>query len=208
MALRVFSCLCEAECRVSGGTGRRNRTKEMAKKKDDASAAKSEVLTYRGEGISPLSVMCDGETVWLTQQQMAALFGVQKAAISKHVKNIFAIGELAKRATVSKMETVQSEGGRSIVRSLVYYNLDMIISVGYRVNSIKGVRFRQWATKVLRTILLNGVKRDFRMEALEHRVALTEKGLKRVEEGLGYIAEQLAAPEMEEHKRIEGFAAK
>ena len=77
-------------------------------------AAKSEVLTYRGEGISPLSVMCDGETVWLTQQQMAALFRVQKAAISKHVKNIFAIGELDKRATVSKMETVQSEGGRSI----------------------------------------------------------------------------------------------
>lgn len=180
----------------------------MARKKDDASAAKREVLTYRGEGIPPLSVMCDGETVWLTQQQMAALFGVQKAAISKHVKNIFAIGELDKRATVSKMETVQSEGGRSIVRSLVYYNLDMIISVGYRVNSIKGVRFRQWATKVLRTILLNGVKRDFRMEALEHRVALTEKGLKRVEEGLGYIAEQLAAPETEEHKRIEGFAAK
>ena len=195
MALRVFSCLCEAECRVSGGTDRRVGTWEMASKKDDASAAKSEVLTYRGEGISPLSVMCDGETVWLTQQQMAALFGVQKAAISKHVKNIFAIGELDKRATVSKMETVQSEGGRSIVRSLVYYNLDMIISVGYRVNSIKGVRFRQWATKVLRTILLNGVKRDFRMEALEHRVALTEKGLKRVEEGLGYIAEQLAAPD-------------
>ena len=67
MARRVFSCLCEAGCRISGCTGRRNRTGEMAKKKDDASAAKSEVLTYRGEGIPPLSVMCDGETVWLTQ---------------------------------------------------------------------------------------------------------------------------------------------
>ena len=174
----------------------------MAKKKDDASAAKSEVLTYRGEGIPPLSVMCDGETVWLTQQQMCRLFGRERSVITRHVNNVFAEGELDEKSNVQNLHIANSD------RPVKFYNLDVIISVGYRVKSLAGTRFRQWATKVLRTILLNGVKRDFRMEALEHRVALTEKGLKRVEEGLGYIAEQLAAPEVEEHKRIEGFAAK
>jgi predicted transcriptional regulator len=96
------------------------------------------------------------ETVFLTQQQVAELFGVQKAAISKHVKNIFATEELDKIATVSKMETVQREGEKRVKREIEYYNLDLILSVGYRVNSTNATKFRQWATKTLRQHILQG----------------------------------------------------
>lgn len=96
------------------------------------------------------------ETVMLTQTQVASLFGVRKAAISKHVKNIFAVHELEKRVTVSILETVQSEGGRKVTRKVEYFNLDLILSVGYRVNSTKATKFRQWATKTLRQHILQG----------------------------------------------------
>lgn len=102
-----------------------------------------------------IELKLDGDTLWITQQQMAGLFAVQKAAISRHLKNIYASGELTVAATVSKMETVQDEGGRRVVRQLEHYNLDAIISVGYRVNSLHATRFRQWATGVLREHLLN-----------------------------------------------------
>ncbi len=103
-----------------------------------------------------LQVKLEQETVWLTQKQIADLFGVKKAAISKHVANIFNQGELIPEATVSKMETVQLEGRRTIVRNMDYYNLDMILSVGYRVNSKRAVAFRQWASKILKEHLIKG----------------------------------------------------
>ena len=87
---------------------------------------------------------------------MAEIFNVQKAAISKHVKNIFKSGELSEKATVSKMETVQTEGNRKISRTLEYYNLDLVISIGYRVNSQQATIFRQWATKTLREYIDKG----------------------------------------------------
>lgn len=103
-----------------------------------------------------LQVKLDQDTVWLTQKQLADLFGVKKAAISKHVSNIFTSGELDPLATVSKMETVQLEGKRTIVRQVDYYNLDMILSIGYRVNSRRAISFRQWANKVLKEYLVKG----------------------------------------------------
>lgn len=96
------------------------------------------------------------ETIWITQQQVAELFGVQKAAVSKHVKNIFDSEELQAKATVSKMETVQQEGSRSVKRNVEYYNLDLVLSIGYRVNSKKATYFRQWATKTLKDHMLKG----------------------------------------------------
>lgn len=96
------------------------------------------------------------ETVWATQVQVAELFDVQKSAISKHLKNIFESGELDRPATVSKMETVQAEGGRTIKRTVEFYNLDLIIAIGYRINSKKATFFRQWATKTLREYLVKG----------------------------------------------------
>lgn len=100
------------------------------------------------------------DSIWLTQRSMAQLFGVNLPAISKHLKNIFEEGELDIESTVSKMEIVQSEGGREVKRSVDFYNLDAIISVGYRVNSQKATRFRQWATKVLNEYIRKGFVMD------------------------------------------------
>lgn len=96
------------------------------------------------------------ETILLTQQQVGQLFNVQKAAISKHVKDIFDTGELDKQSTVSILETVQTEGKRKITRNIEYYNLDLILSIGYRVNSANATKFRQWATKTLRAHIVDG----------------------------------------------------
>ncbi|GHV61283.1 hypothetical protein FACS1894195_1590 [Bacteroidia bacterium] len=89
-----------------------------------------------------VDVFLQDETVWLTQKAIATLFGVEIPAISKHLKNIFESGELVENSTVSKMETVQNEGNRQIKRTMDYYNLDAIISVGYRVNSVQATHFR------------------------------------------------------------------
>lgn len=96
------------------------------------------------------------DTIYLTQQQVAELFSVKKSAISKHVKNIFSSGELNKKSTVSILETVQKEGEREVKRKIEHYNLDLILSVGYRVNSANATKFRRWATRVLRQYLLKG----------------------------------------------------
>ena len=118
---------------------------------------RGEIIIYRAEDNTvQLDVRMEQETVWLTQKQIADLFGVKKAAISKHVANIFAQEELSPEATVSKMETVQTEGQRTIVRYMDYYNLDMILSIGYRVNSKRAVAFRQWASRVLKEFIIKG----------------------------------------------------
>jgi len=104
-----------------------------------------------------LQVKLEQDTVWLTQKQLADLFGVKKAAISKHISNIFAVGELDPSMTVSKMETVVNRGFRgTVIDTIDYYNLDMILSIGYRVNSRSAIAFRQWANKVLKDYLVQG----------------------------------------------------
>ena len=115
----------------------------------------SEISIYQEEG-QAVEVRLHAETIWLSQEQMSSLFGVRKAAISKHLKNIYTSGELDRAATVSKMETVQQEGTRSVKRTIEHYNLDAVISVGYRVNSTRATRFRQWATRILREHLTRG----------------------------------------------------
>lgn len=123
----------------------------------------------------PVQVRLEGDSLWLSQAQMAEVFAVQKAAISKHLKNIFASGELEMEATVSKMETVQTEGQRSVMRQVEYFNLDAVISVGYRVNSNRATRFRQWATRVLREHLTQGYtlnRQRFEQNAAELEAAL------------------------------------
>ena len=130
------------------------------------------------------------ETLWATLNQIADLFGVQKAAISKHFKNIFDSGELSPKATVSKMETVQREGGRFIKRAIEYYNLDMVIAIGYRVNSRHATRFRMWATRVLRDHIIKGytvnerrLKQDYelKIKELEKSIFLLQSALERCE---------------------------
>lgn len=115
------------------------------------------VIYQTPNGETQLDVTVRGETIWLTQRQIADLFGTKVPAISKHLKNIFASGELDRDATISKMETVVNRGFRgSSVEVVDHYNLDAILSVGYRVNSKNATAFRIWANKVLKQYLFNG----------------------------------------------------
>ncbi len=107
-------------------------------------------------GDQPVQVRLEGETVWLSLQQLAELFQRDKSVISRHLRNIYATQELNREATVAKNATVQMEGGREVQREIEFYNLDAIISVGYRVNSARATRFRQWATGMLRQHLVEG----------------------------------------------------
>lgn len=118
---------------------------------------KGEILIYQSEdGLTKIETRLENETVWLTQAQMAELFQKVKSTISEHIKNIYEEGELEKLATVRNFRTVQIEGNRQIERDLEYYNLDVIISVGYRVKSLQGTKFRQWATQRLREYIVKG----------------------------------------------------
>ena len=107
-----------------------------------------------------VDVVVKDENIWVTQKAMAELFGVKVPAISKHLKNIFEEGELQQESTISKMEIVQSEGTRNIKRLVDFYNLDAIISVGYRVNSLKATKFRIWATQILKEYMQKGFAMD------------------------------------------------
>ena len=114
------------------------------------------ILYQTQDGENKIEVTLANETVWLTIDQMAELFQRNKSTISRHIKNILEGGELQEVRTVAFFATVQNEGGRNIKRDIAYYNLDMIISVGYRVNSYRGVQFRIWATQVLKEYLIKG----------------------------------------------------
>jgi hypothetical protein len=114
------------------------------------------VLYTTADGRVTVDVYFAEDNFWLPQKGMAELFGVNSQAVSKHLKNIYASGELVKEATCSKMETVQAEGSRQITREVEFYNLDAVIAVGYRVNSIKATHFRIWATTTLREFMVKG----------------------------------------------------
>ena len=121
------------------------------------SNSKGNLLLYQTEdGQTKIEVTLANDTVWLTADQMAELFQRNKSTISRHIKNVFESGELKPDSTVAFFATVQNEGARKVERNIAYYNLDMIISVGYRVNSHRGVQFRIWATQVLREYLIKG----------------------------------------------------
>lgn len=122
---------------------------------------KGEILIYKTEdGLTKIDVKLEDETVWLSLDQMAELFQRDKSTVSRHIKNIFKEGELEKNATVAKFATVQVEGDRQVERNIEYYNLDVIISVGYRVKSLRGTQFRIWATKRLKEYMIKGFTMD------------------------------------------------
>lgn len=129
-----------------------------------------EIILYQPDEAVKLEVRLEDETVWLTQAQIVELFQSSKANISEHIKKIYESGELTADSTVRKFRTVRQEGGRSVSRSIDFYNLDMIISVGYRVSSKRGVQFRQWANRVLKEYLLKGYSINQRIEQLENNV--------------------------------------
>ena len=121
----------------------------------------TEFLLYTApNGAIKVEVLLSNETIWLTQKRMAELFGVGVAAISKHLENIYESGELQREATLSVLETVQQEGVRQVTRKLEYYNLDAVISVGYRVNSAQATQFRIWATALIKEYIIKGFAMD------------------------------------------------
>lgn len=131
---------------------------------------KGEIVLYQPDEKTRLEVRVDEDTVWLTQQQMGQLFGTNRQAITKHLKNIYETEELARESTSSILELVQKEGSRSVRRKIEFYNLDVIISVGYRVNTRRGILFRQWANAVLKQYLLHGYSINRQMVALQQHV--------------------------------------
>ena len=122
---------------------------------------KSKILMYQTEdGLTRIEVQLEGDTLWLTLNQMAELFDKNKSTISRHIKNVFDEGELSPISTVANFATVQNEGGRRVERDVEYYNLDVVISVGYRVKSFRGTQFRIWANQILKEYMTKGFAMD------------------------------------------------
>ena len=123
----------------------------------DSKMDENKIVIYQTEdGQTQIDVRLENETVWLTQAQMAELFETDRTSIVRHINNIYRVDELEREATCAKIAQVQTEGKRQVTRTIPYFNLDMIISVGYRVNSKRGVKFRQWANRVLKEYLVKG----------------------------------------------------
>ena len=132
--------------------------------------SKSEIILYQPDNEVRLEVRLEDETVWLTQAQIVELFQSSKANVSEHIKNIYEQHELDQNLTVRDFRTVRREGSRQVVRKLTYYNLDAIISIGYRINTKRGIQFRQWANKILKEYLLRGYAVNARISDLEQKV--------------------------------------
>jgi len=160
---------------------------------------KGEIIIYKGENTPEIQVNFVDETVWLAQAQMAELFDRDSDTIGTHIRNVYKTAELSQNRTTAKFAVVQKEGNREVEREIEFYNLDMIISVGYRVNSKRGTQFRIWATQRLRDFLLKGYlinekrlqeNQQVKLKELEHFASLLQQaaGAKRLE---GYEKELL-----------------
>ncbi|WP_163558201.1 RhuM family protein [Halomonas sp. NO4] len=147
----------------------------------------SEIVIFE-DARQPVEVRLEGETVWLTQKQMAELFGKDLRTVSEHIGNVYEEGELDREGTIRKFRIVRQEGKRQVQRAIEHYNLDVIISVGYRVKSHRGVRFRQWATRVLREHLTQGYSLN------EYRLA--QQGLTELEQAVELLGQTLTRQEL------------
>ena len=146
-----------------------------------------DIIIYQSpEGHTSVDVRVEHDTVWLNLNQIAELFGRDKSVISRHLKNIYSENELDPQATVAKNATVQNEAGREVSRDIEYYNLDAIISVGYRVNSVRGTQFRIWANKILKDYLVKGY--DLNEKRLKEQEAQLDQ-LKQTMRLLGNVVE-------------------
>lgn len=165
------------------------------------SSTKAMTIVYKGEGRISLKVKTDGETVWLSQDQMCQLFGREQSVIARHIRNIFKEGELPREGFMQILHKTSEVGGRPTT----YYNLDVVISVGYRVKSVQGTRFRQWATRVLREMLLNRLDEVKRIGALERRMDAAENDINQIKGGVNYLVKQLSEPPPDPPRRRIGF---
>ena len=166
-----------------------------------------QIVVYKAADDISLEVQTDGETVWLTQEQMCLLFGRTQPVIARHIANIFREGELTKEVVYAKFAYTTRHGaidGKTQTKEVGLYNLDVVISVGYRVKSIQGTRFRQWATRILREMLLNRLDEIKRITKLERRMDSAEGDIKQIKGGVSYLVQQLSATPEQPRRRI-GF---
>ena len=147
----------------------------------------NKIIIYQTDD-KKIEVKLKAETLWLSLNQLAMLFSKDKSVISRHIKNIYKTGELKKISTVANFATVQKEGKRKVKRKITYYNLDVIIAVGYRVNSRKATQFRIWATQVLRKYLINGY--------VLNEKKLSSKRLKELEKTIKFTKENIKTPSL------------
>jgi hypothetical protein len=136
----------------------------------------SKIEIYQAKnGQTNIDVTFDNDTIWLTQNQISILFNTDRTSVTKHLKNIFKSGELNQNQTCAIFAQVQMEGSKKIKRNVLNYNLDLIISLGYRVNSIEGIQFRQWATQRLKEHLVNGYSiNQKRLEQLQKTIEIIQ----------------------------------
>ena len=160
----------------------------------------TQIIVYRASDGNEPSVKTDGETVWLTIEQMVKLLGRDRTVLIRHINNAIKEGELHRDINVQNLHNIHTGRGRP---GLVY-DLDTMISVGYRVKSQEGVRFRRWATTVLREMLLNRLDEVREIAKLKHRVDIVEGDIKQIKGGMNYLVQQLSAPPDPPRKRI-GF---
>ena len=142
----------------------------------------SNIIVYNNGEIE-LKISVENETIWLTQKQISELFEKDVRTINEHIKNIYKDEELYEDSTVRKFRIVQKEGNRTVTREVKHYNLDMIISVGYKVNSKKATKFRQWATKILKEYIYNGY--------VINREKITQERILKLEKDVEYIKSQI-----------------
>ena len=157
-------------------------------------STKGEIVMYQPDETIRLEVRMESETVWLSQAQMAELFGTGRQAITKHLQNIYECEELEKDATSSILELVRKEGKRNVKRKIEFYNLDAIISVGFRVNTKRGIEFRQWANKVLKEYLLRGYVVNTRIAALEQHAAQQDIEIKELKDKVAFFVRSSLPP--------------
>jgi len=173
---------------------------------------KDEIVLYQPDATIQLEVRLQDETVWLTQQQMAELFDSTIPNVSMHIRNVYKEGELDKGATVKDFLIVQNEGGRQVTRRVQCYNLDVIISVGYRVKSKRGTQFRQWATRILKEYMLRGYAVNQQLlhleEQLDHRFHAIEQRVEKTEEKIEFFVRTNQTPVEQVFFGGEFFAAR
>lgn len=155
-------------------------------------------IVYKGAVPGGLKVMTDGETVWLTQAQICALLGRERSVITKHINNALREGEITVKSNVQNLHIPNSD------KPVKFYDLDVVISVGYRVKSIQGTLFRRWATRILREMLLRRVEEAKGIAKLTQRVAKVEGDVEQIKGGMNYLVRQLSAPKDLPRRRI-GF---
>ena len=160
----------------------------------------NQIVVYKASDGNELAVKTDGETVWLTQEQMCMLLGRTQPVIARHIANVFKEGELPKEGFMQILHKTSTTGGRPVA----IYNLDVVISVGYRVKSFQGTRFRQWATRILREMLLNRLEEVREIAKLKRRVDVVEGDIKQIKGGVNYLVKQLSEPSEPPRRRI-GF---